>query len=41
MIKREKILNYIKEKYGANPEYLWEDTPDAANIPNGDDIHPT
>ena len=30
MIKREKIINYIKEKYDANPEYLWEDTPDAA-----------
>lgn len=30
MIKREKIINYIKEKYDANPEYLWDDTPDAA-----------
>lgn len=30
MIKREKIINYIKEKYNANPEYLWDDTPEAA-----------
>lgn len=30
MIEREKIINYIKEKYDANPEYLWDDTPDAA-----------
>lgn len=30
MIEREKIINYIKEKYNASPEYLWDDTPDAA-----------
>ena len=30
MIKREKIINYIKEKYNTNPEYLWDDTKDAA-----------
>lgn len=29
-MKREEIINYIKEKYNASPEYLWEDTPDAA-----------
>ena len=34
MIKREKIINYIKEKYDANPEYLWDDTPDAAIFRN-------
>lgn len=30
MIKREEIFNYIKENYGASPEYLWDSTPDAA-----------
>lgn len=30
MIKREKILKYVKEKYDVIPEYLWDDTPDAA-----------
>lgn len=29
-VKREEIIKYIKEKYEVNPEYLWEDTPDAA-----------
>ena len=29
-MKREEIFKYIKEKYNANPEYLWDDTPDAA-----------
>ncbi len=30
MIKREEIFKYIEENYGAQPEYLWDDTPDAA-----------
>lgn len=30
MIEREKIINYIKEKYDVKPEYPWDDTPDAA-----------
>ena len=30
IITREEIIEYIKEKYDVNPEYLWEDTPDAA-----------
>lgn len=30
IIKREEIIKYIKDKYNVNPEYLWEDTPDAA-----------
>lgn len=30
MIKREEIFKYIKENYDVTPEYLWEDTPDAA-----------
>lgn len=30
MLKREEIFKYIKEEYDVNPEYLWEDTPDAA-----------
>jgi len=30
IIKREEIIEYIKEKYDVNPEYLWKDTPDAA-----------
>lgn len=30
MVEREEIFNYIKEKYNVNPEYLWEDTPNAA-----------
>lgn len=29
-MERKQILNYIKEHYDVNPEYLWEDTPDAA-----------
>lgn len=29
-MKREEVISYIKEKYSANPEYLWDDTPDAA-----------
>lgn len=32
MVKREEIFNYIKEKYDVTPEYLWEDTPDAAIV---------
>ena len=27
-----KIIEYAKEKYGDEPEYLWEDLPDAAII---------
>ncbi len=30
MTNREEIFNYIEEKYDAHPEYLWNDTPDAA-----------
>lgn len=30
MIKREKIIKYIKEKYDIDPEYLWDDTPETA-----------
>lgn len=30
MIKKEEIFKYIKEKYNVSPEYLWEDTPEAA-----------
>lgn len=30
MMEREEILKYVKEKYDVNPEYLWDDTPDAA-----------
>lgn len=30
MIEREEIFNYIKENYDVNPEYPWDDTPDAA-----------
>ena len=29
-MEQEEIFKYIKEKYNANPEYLWDDTPDAA-----------
>lgn len=29
-MKREQIINYIKENYNVTSEYLWEDTPDAA-----------
>ena len=29
-MEQEEIFKYIKEKYNANPEYLWEDTPDSA-----------
>jgi len=27
-----EIINYIKELYGAEPEYLWASTPDCAAI---------
>lgn len=30
MVEREKIFKYVKEQYGISPEYLWDDTPDAA-----------
>ena len=30
MVKREEIFKYVKEQYGVSPEYLWDDTPDAA-----------
>ncbi len=30
MVNREEIFNYIKENYDADPEYLWDDLPDAA-----------
>ena len=30
MVDREEIINYIKENYDADPEYLWDDLPDAA-----------
>ena len=30
MITREEIYKYINKKYDAEPEYLWDDTPDAA-----------
>lgn len=30
MINREEIFQYVKEKYNVNPEYPWDDTPDAA-----------
>lgn len=30
MIKREEIFDYVKENYNVEPEYLWEETPDAA-----------
>ncbi len=30
MIKREEIFDYVKENYNVEPEYLWDDTPDAA-----------
>lgn len=30
MITRQEVIKYIKDKYDVNPEYLWDDTPDAA-----------
>lgn len=30
MISREKIFNYVKEKYEAEPDYPWKKTPDSA-----------
>lgn len=30
IMEREQIFKYIKENYNVNPEYLWENTPDAA-----------
>lgn len=30
MVEREEIFKYVKEQYGVSPEYLWDDTPDAA-----------
>ena len=31
---KEKVFNFIKETFGAQPEYLWEDSPDTAAIRN-------
>lgn len=33
-VDRKYILNYAKEKYGTEPEYLWTRTPDAAVLRN-------
>lgn len=33
---REEILAYGKKKYHSDPEYLWEDTPDAAVLRHTD-----
>lgn len=33
---REEILTYGKKKYHSDPEYLWEDTPDAAVLRHTD-----
>ena len=30
MITREEVYKYINKEYDAEPEYLWDDTPDAA-----------
>jgi len=30
MITKEKIINYIREEYGCEPEYLWEKFPEYA-----------
>ena len=30
MLNRKQIIKYIQENYDAKPEYLWNDTPDAA-----------
>lgn len=30
MIEREEIFKYVKERYSVSPEYLWDDTPNAA-----------
>lgn len=30
MMNRAEIFEYVKEKYNVTPEYLWDDTPDAA-----------
>lgn len=32
----EKILNYVNEKYGTLPEYLWEKFPDTFALRNSD-----
>lgn len=34
MSDRQLIIRYAKEKYGTEPEYLWESTPDAAVLRN-------
>lgn len=31
---REKIISYVREKYDAEPEYLWQKTPDAFVLRN-------
>lgn len=29
-MKREKIFEYVKKRYGTIPEYLWKSSPDSA-----------
>ena len=33
---RETVIRYIAETYGAAPEYLWSDSPDACIFRHGD-----
>ena len=31
---RQSIIDWVKNEYGTEPEYLWEDTPDCAVLRN-------
>lgn len=33
---RDKIFKYVLDKYGTQPEYLWDNTPDAAVLRHSD-----
>ena len=35
MMKRDELIEFIKDNYNVNPEYLWKSTPDAAVFRHG------
>lgn len=36
MKQREEIIEYIRSRYGSEPEYMWQSTPDAAVFRHSD-----
>lgn len=36
MTQREEVIAYIRSRYGSEPEYMWQSTPDAAVFRHSD-----